>query len=284
MNIAILGKSGFTGTYVSKKLQSKHNVYGVPSAISSRGGEELLEIIEKSDVIINLAGENIFKRWTRSNREKIRDSRVEITRNISEVIRKAQSKPSLYITASATGIYDDTIIQTETNYSYASGDFVPDLVKDWEEQAMSISDYGVRTVIMRFGIIMGQGGALQKMLPVFKAGIAVITGKRNTAFPFVHIEDVARAVEFIIVNQNCKGVYNMVSPHIITNAEFAATLADICGSKITVRVPVFILRLLFGSSSKIMTETARVRPQRLKDAGFIFSYGHIKKTLESIVL
>jgi len=147
MNIAIAGKSGFIGRAISQNSVKEHNVYAIPREISYKGGDELLSIVESSDVIINLAGENILKRWTRKNRERIFNSRITISGNIAKAVILAQEKPRLYISASATGIYNDEIIQYEDSYSYAKKGFIPKLIKIWEQEAQNISHHGVRTII-----------------------------------------------------------------------------------------------------------------------------------------
>ncbi len=284
MNIAIAGKSGFIGRAISEKLEKEHNVYAIPREISYKGGDELLAIIERSDIIINLAGENILKRWTKKNRKRIYNSRITISGNIAKSVILANNKPRLYISASATGIYNDEIIQYEDSYSYAQKGFIPKLIKVWEQEAQNISHHGVRTIILRFGVVLGKNeGAIKRMLPLFKIGMGSCIGEGQQPFPFIHIDDVVNAVDFLINNKNCKGVYNMVAPQIITNHKFSRTLAKLLKKPCFLRVPVFLLRIFYGGAYRLLVYTAKIKPKKLIDEGYEFKYPHIKEALKSVI-
>lgn len=284
MNIAIAGISGFMGKAVSKELSKDHNVYAIPREISYAGGDDLLSIVEHSDAIINLAGESILKRWTKKNRERIFNSRVNIAGNIAKAVAIAEKKPSLYISASATGIYDNEIIQYENSHSYAKNGFIPRLIKVWEQEAQNISHHGVRTIILRFGVVLGKdGGVIKRLSPIFKLGFGSCVGEGNQPFPFIHIDDVVNAIKFMMHNKDCEGVYNMVAPQIISNHKFSRTFALLLKRPCYFRIPVFMLRILFGGSYRLLVYTAKVKPQKLLDEGYVFKYPQIKDALESVI-
>lgn len=284
MNIAIAGKSGFIGRAISEKLEKSHNVYSVPREISYEGGEDLLSLVERSDVIINLAGENILKRWTARNREKIYNSRIIISGNIAKAVILAHKKPRLYISASATGIYDNEIIQYEDSYSYAQKGFIPRLIKIWEQEAQNISQHGVRTVILRFGVVIGKnGGAMNKIVPLFKLGLGSCISHGKQPFPFIHIDDVVDAIDFLINNKNSNGVYNMVAPQIISNHKFSRTLSILLKKPCYFKIPIFLLRIIYGGAFRLLVYTAKVKPKKLIDEGFVFKYPHIKEALKAVI-
>lgn len=284
MNIAIAGISGFLGKAVSELLSKEHKVYSIPREISYKGGGELISLIERTDIIINLAGENILKRWTKRNKERIFNSRVLISGNIAKAIVMAKKKPSLYITASATGVYNNEMVQYEDSYSYANKGFVPRLIKEWEQEAENISHHGVRTIILRFGVVIGKdGGVIKKLRPLFKLGLGSCVGEGRQPFPFIHIDDVLGVIDFVIKNKNCRGVYNMVAPQIISNHKFSRTFAKLLKRPCYFKVPILMLRLIYGGGYKILVYTAKVKPKKLIDEGYEFKYPQIKDALASVI-
>ena len=180
------------------------------------------------------------------------------------------------------GIYSNKKQYHEENIEY-SEDFLGGVCKDWEDEALKANEYGVRTAIFRFGIVMGEGGALAKMLIPFKLGVGGTIGDGSQAFSFIHIDDLINAYKFVIENENMQGAYNLTAPIPTTNKGLTKALGNTLNRPTILPVPQFALNLIFSEGAKVLTDGQSVLPQRLLDAGFKFKYKTIEETIENLL-
>lgn len=276
--IAITGSSGFVGQNLIQFFENKN--YEVISIKRDylKDENKLLEIISKSDVIINLAGANIINRWTDSYKKLLYSSRIDTTKSIVNAINKTEKKPEILISTSAIGVYDNKSTYDES--AHLNNDFLANLGKDWEDEAKKAQ---IPVAIFRFGIVLGKnGGALDKMLLPFKLGIGGVIGSGNQAFSFIHIEDLLNAYEHVIENK-LDGTFNLVSPTPTTNKGLTKALGKYLHRPTIFPVPEFMLKLIFSEGAKILTDGQSVVPKKLLDNNFKFKYENIEQAIENLV-
>lgn len=280
MEIAIAGHSGFVGTYLKEYLLKKGYSLSLISRTDIYNEEAFLAKSNKCEVFIDLVGASINKRWTNKYRKELYSSRVETNRLFVSYLEKTNIKQ--YISASAVGIYD-TVHEHDENSTKLADDFLSQILKDKEALIMSVAAKGIKPVVLRFGVVLGKnGGALSKMLPIFKLGLGGKIASGKQAFPFIHIQDLIMGVEYII-KKNSSGVYNFTAPQIIDNRQFTKALASTIKVPAIMPVPGFALKLLFGEGATVLTSGQKVNPRRLLDEDFKFQYPTIEKTLTNIL-
>ena len=210
--------------------------------------------LEGFDIIIHLAGENIFGRWTDIKKQRIFDSRVGSTKLLSESLTKLSDPPSLLICASAIGYYGDRPNEYITEDSIPGKGFLSEVCQKWEKATQDATEIGIRVVNTRFGVVLTpKGGILQKLLSPFKLGLGITIGNKNQYISWVSIEDVIKSIFYSITNTSIKGPINVVSPKPITNLEFSDTLKKIFNPKLSVSINQNIPKLIFGEMSKEVT-------------------------------
>lgn len=280
--VAITGSSGFVGTSLIHMFQGKgFKTIGIRRE-DLKDVEKLTQIIEESDVVINLAGANIINRWSESYKKILYASRIDTTQSLVEAMNKASNKPELFISTSAVGIYKNKTCYDEENYELED-DFLGRLCKAWENSALRAQELGIRTAIFRFGIVMGQGGALQKMVTPFKFGLGGTIGDGRQDFSFVHIDDLLRAYEFVYENDSLEGIFNLTAPVPTTNLGLTEALGKTLHRPTLIPVPQFALNLIFSEGAKVLTDGQCVKPKRLCDNGFDFKYKTIEETIENLL-
>lgn len=284
MKIAISGANGYIAKNLIEKLKmSGHQI--VPIGRDKLYNiEELAVILSDTEIVINLAGAPILQRWTKKNKNEIIKSRIDTTQNIVTAINglHENKKPQIFITASAIGIYStNTIIHSELSTSFAN-DFIGEVVKNWENASLSLSQ-NVRRVVFRIGLVLGKDAqTIQKLLPVFKMGIGGKIGSGEQPFPFIHISDLVNAIFWAIQNEKARGIYNLSAPENIDNKTFTRVLAQLLKRPAVFTVPVFGLKLLYGEAASLLLQSPQVTPQRLLDEGFEFHFPEIKSCLAEI--
>jgi uncharacterized protein (TIGR01777 family) len=293
MKILISGASGFVGSACLAALRQAGNDVrtlnrggsgeGLPWDVTT-GRVNLQDFTP--EILIHLAGENIAGgRWTEARMKRIRDSRVEATAELCEFLATCPTPPQVMLSASATGIYgprgDKWIIETSPN----STDFLGQLSYDWEKATQPLERVGCRVVHMRFGMILHpSGGALKKMLPVFKLGLGGPLGDGTSWMSWIALEDVVRAIMFLMDHAAAYGPINVVTPNPITTAEFAQTLAEALGRPAILRAPAGLLRMIYGEFvDAALLASQRVEPQRLKELGFEWRRPEIGDALVSML-
>lgn len=297
MKIFISGGTGFIGSYLrTMLLREGHLLTIVTRQPEKYAGEtaknqqfvswetDLVAEMEEVDVVINLAGASIFgQRWTEEVKRRIRQSRIQSTRQLVEAIRGAEQKPSVFISASAAGYYGDRGEQVLDESAEAGDDFLARVCVDWEAEARKLDHPEVRLAIPRFGIVLQQeGGALAQMLTPFKLGVGGPVGSGEQFFPWIHMHDLCRAILFAIEEQ-VEGPFNLAAPNPVTMRAFADELAARLHRPALFRVPEFILRLVLGDAAAPITNSLRLQPKKLQQLGFEFQYPHLSGALEDIL-
>ena len=285
MNILITGGTGFIGSALTKFFIQKGYLTTILSrncpALSSVRiikSIEQINVEEKIDIIINLAGAPINKKWTNSYKEVLIDSRLEITKNLILLIKSLKTKPNLLISASAIGYYGNQSNNYIDENSLYINDFTHKLCNLWELEAKKAEKLGVRTCITRLGVVLGKnGGALEEMLPIFRLGLGAKIGSGKQFFSWVHIDDVIGAFNFLIKDKTQKGIYNLTSPNPVTNYRFTKELGKMINRPTVLTIPKFVIKMIFGEmGDKLLLNGSAVYPKKLLDSGYEFQFKTIR--------
>jgi uncharacterized protein len=237
------------------------------------------------DVVIHLAGETIVGRWNAAKKARIRDSRVQGTRNLVEGLLNATQRPRVFVCASAIGYYGNRGDETLREDSPSSSDFLAEVCREWETATQPATNAGIRTVNTRFGVILSRdGGALPKMLPPFRMGVGGRIGNGRQWMSWVHVADVVGAIEHALDNPSVTGPVNVVGPNPAMNAEFTRTLARALHRPAIFPMPAFAARLAFGEmGDALLLASQRVEPAKLVESGYQFRFPRLESALENIL-
>jgi uncharacterized protein (TIGR01777 family) len=285
MKIAISGSSGFIGQEIIQLCQLQQiDVIQIPRHLCSSDDyiQELSELIASSDVVINLNGASILRRWTTQGKKLIYNSRVKVTERIVTAISKTTHKPQVLISASAIGIYEAGKQHNEYEYTKSTG-FLGKLCTDWEEQALVSEQYGVRTAILRLGVVLGKnGGIVKRLYPLFRLGLGAVILPANSPFPFVHISDLTNTIFEIIHRHEMNGVFNLVANPKETQKSFARHFAKTLQKPLLMGIPGNILQLVYGKGATIMYQNPVVESKRLKEYEIGFQFKNSEMALTHI--
>lgn len=297
MKILITGATGFIGQKLCESLKAEHEVLALvrnlKSAEKKLPGIKLIswpdihssfEINEpKLDVVINLMGENIAgARWSEERKKSLYDSRIIGTKNLFKQLKS--TRISTFIQASAVGYYGDSGDEKVDENSSQGQGFLAKICENWENEAKIHQDQYERLCIFRLGVVLGEnGGALEKMLPAFKFGVAGKLGDGEQYMPWIHRDDVIGLIKKAIETQSWMGVYNAVSPNPVTNLEFTKTLGNVLSRPTLLPAPEFALKLILGDMSRVLLDGQRALPAKALEAGYQFKYKEVKKALSAIV-
>lgn len=275
------GISGFIGTPLTKTLSGKYEVL----RLQRQDRDGWAKAIDGAFAVINLSGENVAaRRWTAAQKKRLVESRLVTTRALVDAMAKAQVKPKVFISASATGIYGDRGAETLTESSAPGQGFLSDLSRAWESEALRAESLGVRTVLLRTGIVLGNGGgAMAKMLLPFRLCVGGPLGHGRQIMSWIHMDDQVGAVIKAIEDDSIRGPVNLVAPNPVSMNDFAATLSRVLKRPAVFRVPETALKLIFGEMSSILTDSQNVRPEALMRAGYAFKYTRLEPALQSLV-
>ena len=234
------------------------------------------------DIVINLAGEPIAQRWTKERMRHIRDSRVNGTRALASAIAALPNRPGAFVSGSAIGYYgahrgDELLDET----SSAGKDYLAETAREWEQSVAPAADAGIRTAVIRTGLVLGRdGGALQRMLPRFLLGAGGRLGSGKQWMSWISLEDTVRGIRFLAETPSVSGPANLVAPQPVQNSEFTDTLAAVLHRPAIVPVPEFALKLAFGRMAEdTILASQRVLPKKLAGAGFEFRHPRLDEAL-----
>ncbi|MGA8222737.1 MAG: TIGR01777 family oxidoreductase [Candidatus Acidiferrales bacterium] len=297
MRILIAGATGLVGTALGEELRADgHAVWQLvrPGGTARAGdvrwdpvsGSVDVAAMEGADVVVCLSGASIGDgRWTLERKKVLRSSRVDATRVLVESLGQMKRKPRLFVGASAIGYYGDRGDEILTESSTAGNDFLALLARDWEAEATRAESSGVRTVILRFGVILSaKGGALPRMLTPFKLGAGGRLGSGKQWMSWVALEDVVGIIRAAIANEGIKGTVNVVAPNPVRNAEFTRVLASVLHRPAIFPAPAFVLRMALGEMADgLLLSSQRVRPERILAAGYNYRMTDLDAALREIL-
>jgi len=279
VKITIVGASGFIGKHLSSALRARGDIV---STASLRDPDFAARACDGADAVVNLAGEGVAQRWTKDVKERIRASRVDAPRALIERLSTLAAPPKAYVSASATGYYGASEDATFTEESPAGDDFLARVCADWEATAHGASAFGARVAIVRTGIALGtDGGALAKMLPIFKLGGGGPLGSGRQWLSWVHVADVTGV--YLTAIDGAAGVLNATAPEPVTNAQFTHALGHAVHRPAFVPVPEIALALLFGEGAKALVTGQRVLPARTQSLGYRFRFPDLASALHDLI-
>lgn len=284
MKILMTGATGFVGSHLQSALSKQgHEVNTLSRHDISLGVDHIASRMTGSGAIINLAGEPINRRWTSSYKNAIVSSRVDTTLLLVEAMKKMDQKPATFISTSAIGAYDDKHRYNEYDEPTAK-DFLGKLSGDWEAAAQEADRLGVRTIILRFGLVLGYNGGLMKQLLLpFRLGLGGPIGDGKQHFSWIHIFDLMKIYDHILYDKELSGVFHACAPHPVTNEVFTQTLAHALHRPALLRVPGLFLKMAFGEGAQVMTSGQCVVSERFNKTGFSFRYPGLDSAIQAIV-
>jgi len=242
----------------------------------------LLNQLKSCEGIVNLCGEPITdKRWSEEQKLEMKNSRINITSYLMKNLKKNKINPKVIINASAIGFYGTSLDKTFDERSPGGEDFLANLCKKWEEAALQ-KPFFTRLVILRIGIVLGvKGGALGKMLPIFKLGLGGPIGDGNQWMSWIHIDDLCNIIVNGIKDKKYSGIINAVSPQPVRMKEFSSTLANCLNRPNLLPVPGATLKLILGDGAKLLLEGQKIKSIKLNDF-FKFKYPLLQSAISSL--
>lgn len=301
MKVIVTGSTGLVGrALVRSLLEEGHSVtrlvrgeaqeFRAPGTSSVRwdpsGGTIDAASLEGHDGAVHLAGESIAGgRWTEEKKRRIRDSRVEGTRLLSQTLAGLRDKPSVLVSASAIGFYGDRGDEVLTESSAPGDDFLSRVCREWEDETRAAAEAGVRVVNLRIGLVLSrEGGALERMLTPFKLGAGGRIGSGEQYMSWVALDDLVGIIKRALSDESLSGPVNAVAPQPVTNAQFTKALGRALNRPTVLPVPAFAARLAFGEmADALLLSSARVEPRRLTDAGHSFAHPGIDGALRHVL-
>jgi uncharacterized protein len=279
MRVAVAGSSGFVGSALVPALEGAgHAVVRVPRVLGAN-------TLDGVDAVVNLAGESVDERWTADRKRRIMASRVETTGRLARAMAAVSPRPSVFVSASAVGIYGDRG-GTELDETSPPGQgFLADVAQAWEAAADPAREAGIRTVHPRFGMILGaHGGALAKMLPAFKMGAGGKIASGTQYMSWIALDDVVSAILFALTAPALAGPANYTAPNPVTNAEFTQALGVALHRPTVATIPPFAIKLAFGEmGEEVLLAGQRVYPRALERAGYAFRWAQLADALRAVL-
>ena len=295
MRVLISGASGFIGTALTRALrEAGHEPIALVRRTPRAGAAEIQwdpggaidgARFSGADAVIHLAGESVAGRWSAPRKARIMNSRVQGTQTIAASMARANPKPRVLVSASANGIYGDTGDKVVTEAEPRGSTFLSEVATQWEQATRAASDAGIRTVMLRIGVVLsGQGGALPRMLPPFRMGAGGRLGDGRQWMAWIALDDLIALFLQVLTTDSLRGPVNAVSPNPVTNAEFTRALGAVMHRPTVFPVPAFVVRAAFGQmGEELLLASNRAVPQAAQQSGFQFRYPEIRGALEHVL-
>ncbi|MBD2493626.1 TIGR01777 family oxidoreductase [Nostoc sp. FACHB-280] len=305
MKVAITGATGLVGSRLVERLQTEgHQVLvltrnaGLAQKVFPAANFPSVEIVTYTpttsggwqdaisgcEAVVNLAGEPIGEgRWTAERKQEILNSRQLGTQKIVEAIAKANPKPRVLVNTSAIGYYGTSETATFDEASASGNDFLAQVCQAWEAEATKVKDAGVRLVILRFGIVLGKGGALAKMIPPFQLFAGGPIGSGRQWFSWIHIDDVVNLILQALNKSDMEGVYNATAPNPVRMNDLAQSVGTVLNRPSWLPVPAFAIEALLGDGAIVVLEGQQVLPKRTLESGFTYQYPNLQPALKQIL-
>lgn len=297
MKIIIAAGTGFLGKNLEKYFTEKGNQVYILTRNPKRKNEilwyaktlsEWKNLLENSDVLINLAGKSVDCRYTDKNKQEIYDSRISSTKILQQAVDNYISKPKIWLNASSATIYvhSETHLNTEEN-GIIGDDFSMNICKSWEKEFFKTENKDIRKVTLRTSIVLGNnGGAFTKLKLITKLGLGGKQGRGNQNVSWIHISDFCKAVEFIIENKNISGEINITAPHPLSNEEFMRKLRKEMKIPLGLNAAVWqleIASILLKTETELLLKSRNVYPEKLMNNGFKFTYPNVEAAFKDLV-
>jgi uncharacterized protein (TIGR01777 family) len=281
MRVLVTGSNGLVGRALVKSLRADgHAVVRLVRDLGEGGSTYSWDLergwmdaaaFDGVDAVVHLAGESIASGpWTRAKKVRIRDSRVASARLLVEHLQRESHPPAVFLSASAVGYYGDRGDEELTEESPPGNGFLPDVCREWEAAAAPLAERGIRTAMLRFGVILSaDGGALARLLLPFRWGLGGVIGTGRQYMSWVSLTDAVGAIRHVLATEGLRGPVNVTAPTPVTNREFTETLGRILGRPTIVPVPAVALRLFLGEmAEELLLSGARAVPAALLRSGF----------------
>lgn len=298
MEIAITGSSGLIGSALVEELtRTGHRAIRMVRRPVKAGEDEIFwdpasgqidaEALEGIDGVVNMAGAGIGdRRWTDEYRRLLVSSRVDGTALLASTCAALKAPPAVLVSGSAIGYYGSRAAEQLTEESEPGSGFLADLCRDWEAAAQPATDSGIRTVFTRTGIVLSSdGGAMGKLLPLFKLGVGGKFGSGSQYMSWISIDDTVGAIMHFLTTESTSGSYNLTAPNPVTNSDFTAALSEAVSRPAIFPVPRFGPRLIMGGdrADALLFDSARVLPERLVESGYRFEHSDLPSALADIL-
>lgn len=300
MKILITGATGLVGQALTQSLlNDRHTIVVLsrrPETVRARAGVALYqwepeaspppaEALQGVEAVVHLAGEPVAaRRWTTEQKRRIRDSRMIGTRNLVAGLQAATTRPGVLVSASAVGFYGDRGDEQLDERAPAGHDFLSGVCREWERESGRAGELGMRVVQVRIGVVLSaEGGALPRMLPAFKLGVAGRLGSGQQWFPWIHIADLVGLFRHAIESPQLSGPMNAAAPGIVANAKFTKVLASVLHRPAFLPAPRMALNLALGEMSELLLASLRVVPRVAIESGYQFRYPELKAALEDLL-
>ncbi|MGI8503957.1 MAG: thylakoid membrane protein ThyD [Hassallia sp.] len=304
MKVAITGATGFVGSRLVERLHSQgqtvlvltRNISFAQKVFPSQAfpnveiiaytpiSDSWQDALSGCDAVVNLAGEPIAEgRWTPERKQEILNSRKLTTQKIVEAIQIANPKPSVLVNASAIGYYGTSETATFDEASPSGNDFLAQVCQAWEAEATKVQASGVRLVILRFGIVLGTGGALGKMITPFKLFAGGPIGSGKQWFSWIHLDDIVNLILQALTKPQMQGVYNATAPNPVRMSELSQTMGQVMNRPSWLPVPSFAIEALLGDGAIVVLEGQQVQPKRTLETDFEYLYPNLKPALAEIL-
>jgi uncharacterized protein (TIGR01777 family) len=298
LNITITGATGFIGRRLIERLSaSPHQLHALTRSTNVKFGSTAVWIskwdpeteeppdysLANADAIVHLAGEPVAQRWTPEAKIKIRESRVQGTRRLVQALSTQSRKPSVLVSGSAIGIYGSRGDEILTESSAPGADFLAEVCQEWEKQAVLAESLGIRVARIRTGIVLGKGGgALERMLPPFKAFVGGKIGSGKQWMSWIHLDDLVGIICHALENP-LGGAFNGTAPNPVRNSDFTSELARALRRPALFPVPPFALKAVFGEMAEMLLGGQRALPKAIEAAGYQFQYPNLGPALRAVL-
>ncbi|QIM68605.1 TIGR01777 family oxidoreductase [Basfia succiniciproducens] len=285
MKILITGATGLVGKALTRQLlKQSHQITALTRAVNTAqklfpevdwvSSLSTYKNLDQFDAVVNLAGEPIFdKKWTDEQKLRLKNSRILLTQQLTQLINRGK-RPPVFISGSASGFYGNAGSQLLTESALPATSFTAELCQAWEAAAQQAD---TRVCVIRTGMVMSpRGGALARMLPLYRFGLAGKLGSGQQFMPWIALKDMVRGIIFLINNPNAVGAFNFSSPNPVTNKEFNCLLGSRLKRPHFFSVPACILRLFLGERACLLLDSQNVYPKKLLDLGYTFQFEYLE--------
>ncbi|WP_029902197.1 TIGR01777 family oxidoreductase [Prevotella sp. 10(H)] len=297
MRIFITGGTGLVGTALIKNLYRQgHEIMVLsrnPVKAEKKTGNmakfctslQAMKSLDGYDAVINLAGEPIIgKRWTKKQKERLCNSRWEITRRLTDLIKASEVPPKVFISGSAVGYYGDQGDNILTESSTPHDEFTHRLCRKWEDLALAAQSEDTRVCISRTGIVLDRYGGMLPLLALpFRWGLGSVLGKGCQYISWIHLQDMVNALTYLLEMPEAQGVFNLSAPNPVTNKRFSNILSTTLYRPRLLRVPAFLVKAVMGEAATMVVDGQRVMPQHLLDLHYRFAYERLDDALENLL-